>query len=381
MKASFGHDTVGFCPGHPDHGSRVTHSDGFLADLESTLLHVEPGAQLTVTAPGHPGATVDMQWSIDSVPDSSSPVAATPVGDATWTLKAPGDAEEYILYIRLEWFEGEASYGVRVATRDLPPEGESLVAIEPSGNVAMHPTLVPYGYVDCGTTAEAVMLCDPEREQRWIEVATQEGFSQPEWAWSPADDRLPGVISMSEGWALHTGPDTFLVLATSGLDWEEMVAVARSIPAFDTSERAAECEATSAEHLPDTWWKCDLVIEMPDPTEPGLRNLVEVIGETPIGYSFGPALQGTSLTIRPILTYGPEGPWRELQQWKEQMVNSAEAVGADPAPLADGSYLIENFMLIYRPETPRNEFLDLLERLGENGYSTQMVLRERFGHR
>ena len=165
VRASFGSDFVGFCPGHPEHGiSRDTHSDGFFADLESTLLQVEPGAELTLTAPGYPGATLGVNWSIDSVSGTSFPATTTPAGEATWSLSAPTEPDEYVLYIGLDWFEGEASYAVRVATRELPPEGEELVPIEPSGNVAMHPTVVPYGYADCGTTGEVVRLCDPERE-------------------------------------------------------------------------------------------------------------------------------------------------------------------------------------------------------------------------
>lgn len=386
VRASFGSDRVGFCPGHPEHGNdRGTHSDGFLAGLESTLIQVDPGAELTLTAIGYPGATIDLQWSIRAVMDSSFPATPTPVDDeATWTVNAPSDADVFSLSIRLDWFEGEASYGALVATRDLPPEGESLVSIEPVGSVAMHPTLVPFGYVDCGTTDEVVRICDPEREQRWIEVATQEGPTRPEWAWNRADDRLPGVIQMSEGppiFAVYAGPDTFITFTASGLDWEEQIAVVGSIPAFDSTERKGECEATPAEQLPDTWWKCDLVVEMPDATEAGLKALVEAIDGTPIGYSFTPVLPSRSgLTARPIVTYGSEGPWGALQEWKDQMASAAEELGLDVTPLAEGTYLIDDVLLIYRNETPRDEYLKLLERLSDNGFTTQMILRERFGH-
>ncbi len=383
VNGSFGYDLVGYCPGHPQHGNRTVTGDGFFANLAETLIQVEPGAELTLTAPAYPGATVELHWSIDNVPDSTFVATPTPSGEATWTVDAPSDAELYHLSVRLEWFEGEASYGVLVATRDLPPVGESLVSIEPAGDRETHPTVVPTGFVDCGTDDDTLRFCDPERAQRWIQIATQQGAPEPEWKWSPAD-RLPGVIQMNEGpplYAIYVGPNTFVTVTASGVDHLDLTSVIGSIPAFDTTARGVECGFTPVEQLPDVWWKCDVAVWLPDPSEAGLAALVDLVGDVPIGYSFTPILPGSAgLTVNPIETYGPEQPWEQLDKWKEQMTSAAESMEIDPTPLADGTYLVEEVLLIYLPETPSDAYLALIDRFRNNGFGTETILRERYGH-
>ncbi len=187
---------------------------------------------------------------------------------------------------------------------------------------------------------------------------------------------------MSEGpriYGIYIGPDTFLTVTASGVDHLALIATIESIPAFDPEVREAECAATSPEELPKYSWKCDLSIQLPESSEADLTRFVEIVGQHALGHTFTPTLpRGGGPTPMPIVTYGPGDPWAALDKWKDDMVRASEELGFDPAPVTDGTYVVDDVILFVFPETRSDVYVEVLDQLQNSGFVTEMVLRERF---
>ncbi len=80
----------------------------------------------------------------------------------------------------------------------------------------------------------------------------------------------------------------------------------------------------------------------------------------------------------PIVTYGPGDPWAALDKWKDDMVRASEELGFDPAPVTDGTYVVDDVILFVFPETRSDVYVEVLDQLQNSGFVTEMVLRERF---
>ncbi len=116
IDASLGYETINYCPGHPEQGRGGLSADGFFYSLDFHAVDVQPGGQITLSAPGYPGARLTANWSNDDSTTGTLSAELAKADDTTWQLAAPESVGVHRLDMRLDWAEGEATYAVLITT-------------------------------------------------------------------------------------------------------------------------------------------------------------------------------------------------------------------------------------------------------------------------
>lgn len=96
-------ETLEYCPGHEYEGEIGLEADGFLDNLEETIVYAEPGSTITVRGPGYPGAKLRTGLRVTSD-------LMTFDNRRVWELQAPTEPGRYEVNLYLDWEEGKAHY-------------------------------------------------------------------------------------------------------------------------------------------------------------------------------------------------------------------------------------------------------------------------------
>ena len=116
IDASFGYATINYCPGHRQSGSGGLEADGFFYSLDSRAVDVQPGGEITMSAPGYPVARLTAAWSDEGATTSPPPADLTEVDETTWQLRVPESTGLHRLDLHIDWAQGEATYAVLITT-------------------------------------------------------------------------------------------------------------------------------------------------------------------------------------------------------------------------------------------------------------------------
>jgi hypothetical protein len=161
-----------------------------------------------------------------------------------------------------------------------------------------------------------------------------------------------------------------------GVQPEDVIAVAATIPAFDYGARDSECATTPSEQLVALWWKCELRIEMPQPTFADLGVVIENTSALDLPYRFRPVLPGGEDISTEVITSRVDEPyWPNLERWEDSVVEMAEDLGIDTSPIDDGTYLIEDVTLLTSPRTDEQQAQASVQRLNDLGFETTLRAR------
>lgn len=379
VRASFGFSQIGYCPDVNKTGAEM--GDGFFHDLENAVVRAEPGEAILVSAPGYPGAIVSSTWRVEDV-DGSTEAEMASTGVGQWSLAAPDRAAVYVLDISLEWSEGSAAYAVRVAVGDARLSSEALVPVEPAGDLSIHPTLLPAGFVNCDDSGVDLRFCDPTIDYAWLEIEVQPAILLDSWNVHSHDHllgamRLEGTGSQQIGVLLD--PASVLTLAASGIRSDILQEIAMSIPAFDSETRGAECEAAEPADLSVVAWKCDLEVGVAgDMVESDVLRFGEIVGDAAVRYQFTPVVEGTGMTQPVVAISSGDVLITQIEDWRHDMVLASEELGIGPTHADPGNYTIKDLLLIIEPEISRGELTELLDQLAAAGFEFEMTLRVRF---
>ncbi len=103
LVASLNYETIQYCAGHDHEGLIASEADGFLWDLDDTVLTADAGSLVEIRGPGYPAATLD----------ASLPVEGSYVDDEygrTWLVRLPTEGGDHEVRLSLDWATGRAEY-------------------------------------------------------------------------------------------------------------------------------------------------------------------------------------------------------------------------------------------------------------------------------
>ena len=183
VSAALGFEELEYCPGHDYAGQVGLSADGFLATLDETVVHAEPGSTITVNGPGYPGAKLRAGLEMKSD-------VLTFDNERVWELLAPEEPGRYEVDLFLDWDEGKAHYafvavvpGAIAGPAVLETTNGGLLAKLPDGGeVYFHLDGPAQGYGD----GSGGLVYQSLNEQRWV--------NNIDVMWLGAADALPKTV-------------------------------------------------------------------------------------------------------------------------------------------------------------------------------------------